>query len=133
MHKSFLVTGGISGALSVMLGAFGAHSLKKIVSPEALAAFETGVRYQFYHTFALLLIAVLYERFHSKWIIRAGYSFILGIVLFCGSLYILTALNATNTVGLNGVGILTPFGGLFFIGGWIMMVLGISGKSRLNK
>ena len=128
MHKSFLITGSISGALSVVLGAFGAHSLKKIVSPEALGAFETGVRYQFYHTFALLLIAILYERYRNKWLVRAGYSFVVGIALFSGSLYILTALNATHTVGLNGIGILTPFGGFFFIAGWLLMIAGVTGR-----
>lgn len=128
MHNFFLKAGAVSGALSVALGAFGAHSLKKILSIEALTAFETGIRYQFYHAFALLLIAVLHEKFGNKWMIRAGYCFLTGIILFCGSLYILAALNATHTMGLNGIGILTPFGGLFFIAGWLLTVLGISSR-----
>ena len=128
MHKFFLITGSLLGALSVALGAFGAHSLKRIVSPEAVATFETGVRYQFYHTFALLLIAVLYEKFSNKWLVWAGNSFLLGILLFCGSLYLLTLLNATNTVGLRKVGIVTPFGGLFFIAGWLFLMWGVSRK-----
>ena len=128
MHKFFLITGSLLGALSVALGAFGAHSLKRIVSPEAVATFETGVRYQFYHTFALLLIAVLYEKFPNKWLVWAGNSFLLGILLFCGSLYLLTLLNATNTVGLRKIGIVTPFGGLFFIAGWLLLMWGVSRK-----
>lgn len=128
MHRLFLIIGSILGALSVALGAFGAHSLKKIVSPEAVSTFETGVRYQFYHTFALLLIAVLYEKFSSKWLVWAGNSFIIGIILFCGSLYILTLLNATNSVGLRKIGIITPFGGLFFIAGWLFLMWAVSRK-----
>ena len=128
MHRMFLIIGSILGALSVALGAFGAHSLKKIVSPEAVSTFETGVRYQFYHTFALLLIAVLYEKFSSKWLVWAGNSFIIGIILFCGSLYILTLLNATNSVGLRKIGIITPFGGLFFIAGWLFLMWAVSRK-----
>ena len=110
MHKGFLVTASIFGALSVVLGAFGAHALKKIVSPESVATFETGVRYQFYHTFALLAVAILYQSFPGKWMTGAGWLFIVGIILFSGSLYALTALKATNAVGLRGIGIITPFG-----------------------
>ena len=128
MHKFFLIVGSLLGALSVALGAFGAHSLKRIVSPEAVATFETGVRYQFYHTFALLIIAVLYERFPNKWMVWAGNSFLVGILLFCGSLYLLTLLNATNTIGLRKIGIITPFGGLFFIAGWLFLMWGVSRK-----
>ncbi|MGB8190748.1 MAG: DUF423 domain-containing protein [Chitinophagaceae bacterium] len=125
MSKTFLIIGSILGALSVALGAFGAHSLKKIVPADTVATFETGVRYQFYHTFALLFIALLMERMQSQWLSWAGYCFIIGIVLFSGSLYLLTALKATSTVGLNGVGIITPFGGLFFIAGWLLMLTAI--------
>lgn len=117
------------GILSVALGAFGAHSLKRIVSPESVAGFETGVRYQFYHTLALLAVALIYERFSNKWVVWSGYSFLIGIVLFSGSLYLLTALNATNTVGLRKAGIITPFGGLFFIAGWVLLLTGILKRS----
>ncbi len=126
MHRFFLITGSLLGALSVALGAFGAHSLKKIVSPEAVATFETGVRYQFYHTFALLLIAVLYEKFTNKWLVWAGNSFLAGIILFSGSLYLLALLNASSNVGLRKIGIITPFGGLFFIVGWLFLMWGVS-------
>ncbi len=128
MHKFFLVAGSLLGALSVALGAFGAHSLKKIVSPEAVSTFETGVRYQFYHTFALLLIAVLYEKFPNKWLVWAGNSFLAGMLLFSGSLYLLSLLNASNNVGLRKIGIITPFGGLFFIAGWLLLMWGVSRK-----
>lgn len=125
MSKTFLIIAALLGALSVILGAFGAHGLKKIVPPETVASFETGVRYQFYHTFALLIIGLLLERMHSQWLVWAGYSFIVGIVLFSGSLYLLTALKATETVGLRGIGFITPVGGLFFVSGWLLMLAGI--------
>jgi uncharacterized membrane protein YgdD (TMEM256/DUF423 family) len=125
MSKTFLIIATALGALSVTLGAFAAHGLKKIVSPETVATFETGVRYQFYHTFALLATALLLQRMQGSSLVWAGYCFIIGIVLFSGSLYALTALKATETVGLNGVGIITPFGGLFFIAGWLLMLIGI--------
>ncbi len=121
MHRSFLITAALLSALAVVLGAFGAHGLKQLLPLESLSAFETGVRYHFYHSFALLVTAMLYERFRNKWIVYAGYSFIGGIVLFSGSLYILTLMKATNSVGLKGIGIITPLGGVLFVAGWICL------------
>ena len=129
MHKVFLVVSSLSGALSVALGAFGAHGLKKILSPDAIQTFETGVRYQFYHTFALLAVAVLYDKMPSKWISWSGYSFMAGILLFSGSLYCLAFVQDPAS-GLRKLGIITPFGGLFFIAGWLMLAAGVS-KSTL--
>ncbi len=129
MYKNFLQWAAALGALAVALGAFGAHSLKQYVPVETISTFETGVRYQFYHVFALLLAGVLWERFPGKWMRYAGYCFLIGILLFSGSLYLLTFLKATNTIGLTGLGIITPFGGVFFIGGWICLLLGIRYKA----
>ncbi len=128
MHKGFLMTATLLGALSVALGAFGAHGLKKLVPPETITTFETGVRYQFYHVFALLAVAILYDKFSADWMRYAGICFIVGIILFSGSLYILTTLKATNTVGLSGIGAITPFGGLFLIAGWVAMFVSIMKK-----
>jgi uncharacterized membrane protein YgdD (TMEM256/DUF423 family) len=130
MHRALLNTGAALAALAVILGAFGAHGLKAIVPSESVATFETGVRYHFYHSIALIAVGILYERFRNKWMKYAGYSFILGILLFSGSLYLLTFLKATNSVGLRGIGIITPFGGLFFIAGWISMLVAINIKNR---
>lgn len=129
MHKGFLQTAALLGALSVALGAFGAHGLKKIMPPETITTFETGVRYQFYHVFALLAVAILYDKFSADWMRYAGICFIIGIILFSGSLYILTALKATNTVGLTGIGAITPFGGLFLIAGWVCMFVSMFKKA----
>jgi uncharacterized membrane protein YgdD (TMEM256/DUF423 family) len=125
MHKGFLRTAAIMGLLAVALGAFGAHGLKQIVPPDALSTFETGVRYQFYHALALLAVAIIFEKFPVGLIRYAGICFIAGVILFSGSLYALTAVLATDAVGLQKLGIITPFGGLFFIAGWICLFLGI--------
>ena len=121
MHKVFLLIGSLTGAVAVLLGAFGAHGLKKILPPESVATFETGVRYQFYHTFALLLVALVYEKYAGKLLVWSGNCFITGIVLFSGSLYLLAALNDTSMVGLRKIGIITPFGGLSFFAGWLLL------------
>ncbi|HUQ66457.1 MAG TPA: DUF423 domain-containing protein [Flavitalea sp.] len=126
MHKPFLITACIFAAIAVILGAFGAHGLKQIVPPETITTFETGIRYHFYHAFALLATGMLYERGRRGWIKFAGISFIAGIVLFSGSLYLLTIFKATETVGLNKLGIITPFGGLFLIAGWIALAIALS-------
>jgi uncharacterized membrane protein YgdD (TMEM256/DUF423 family) len=125
MSRTFLLLSAVLGALSVILGAFAAHGLKKIVPPDSVSTFETGVRYQFYHTFALLAVAFLMERFQSQALVWSGYLFIAGIVLFSGSLYLLTMLKSTQNVGLSKIGIITPIGGLFFVGGWIFLFIGI--------
>ena len=125
MHKGFLRWAALLGALAVALGAFGAHGLKKYVPVETISTFETGVRYQFYHVFALLAVAILYEKFPVKWLRYAGNSFLLGILLFSGSLYLLTAFKATETIGMEKFGIITPIGGLFFIAGWLLLLVGV--------
>ena len=125
MHRGFLLIATILGALSVGLGAFGAHGLKKIVPPETVASFETAVRYQFYHVFALLATAILYEKFPEKFLRWAGNCFLIGILLFSGSLYAMAIMDATEMVGKKSIGIVTPFGGLFFIAGWLLLFFGI--------
>ena len=128
MSKSFLLVGSILGALSILLGAFAAHGLKKIVPAESVTTFETGVRYQFYHTFALFILGLLMDRFSNSFMNWSGYFFIIGIVLFSGSLYLLALLKSPESVGFNKIGVITPFGGLFFIAGWIFLFLGILKK-----
>ena len=123
MHKSFLVLAALSGAVSVGLGAFGAHGLKKILPAEAILTFETGVRYQFYHSFALMAVAMLFDKIPAKFLFWSGTCFITGIVLFSGSLYALAFIQDTGAVGLRKLGIVTPFGGLFFIAGWLLLAL----------
>jgi len=130
MHKGFLKTAAIVGALAVALGAFGAHALKGLVSELAVNTFETGVRYQFYHVFALALTAVFYGAFANKWLVWAGRFFIIGIVLFSGSLYVLTVVLAIVQPGLRWIGAITPFGGLAFILGWLCLFIGVSSTGK---
>lgn len=125
MHKNYIALAAALGAIAIALGAFGAHGLKQIVAAETVQVFQTGVQYQVYHVFALLAVGIIYEKRPNRLLKWSGVFFIAGIVLFSGSLYLLTALKATDTVGLNGIGIITPFGGLFFIAGWILLFLGI--------
>jgi uncharacterized membrane protein YgdD (TMEM256/DUF423 family) len=120
MHKGFIKTAALLGALSVMLGAFAAHGLKKILTVDDLQIFETAVRYQFYHVFALLAAGILYASFPGKPMLWAGKLFIAGIILFSGSLYLLCYVKY-NQLPLNWLGAITPFGGAAFIAGWVLL------------
>jgi uncharacterized membrane protein YgdD (TMEM256/DUF423 family) len=128
MHKLFLGTGALLAGLGVVLGAFGAHGLKKYVGPETVNTYQTGVQYQMYHAFALMIAGILYERLQSNLINYAGTFFIIGIFLFSGSLYLLASLKAMNKVGVSGIGLITPIGGLMFIIGWILLLIAILKK-----
>jgi uncharacterized membrane protein YgdD (TMEM256/DUF423 family) len=125
MNRTFLITAALIGALSVALGAFGAHGLKDKLNESTLGIFETSVRYQFYHVFALLAVGLLFQSFNNGWMLWSGRLFIAGIILFCGSLYLLTYFLANNNESMKWLGAITPFGGLCFIAGWICMVVGI--------
>ena len=126
MNKRAISAGAIFASLAVIFGAFGAHTLKeKFQMPaDQLAIFDTGVRYQFYHSFALLISGILAASFPARQVKHADTFFIIGIILFSGSLYAMTMLH-TGGVGLGPVGIITPIGGLFFIIGWILLLIGI--------
>jgi uncharacterized membrane protein YgdD (TMEM256/DUF423 family) len=128
MYKPALTSGALFAAIAVILGAFGAHALKQVLTPELLQTFETGVRYEFYHAFALLATGIIYAFTPNKQLKLASTFFIIGILLFSGSLYALTMLKMNGAVGLGGVGILTPIGGLFFILGWLMLLMGVMKK-----
>ncbi len=124
MHKGFLIAAALIGALSVALGAFGAHALKAILTEQSLNTYETAVRYQFYHVFALALTGILYKTYTNKLIKAAGQLFIIGMIFFSGSLYLLTYGTATGT-SFRWAGPVTPLGGALFISGWICLALGI--------
>jgi uncharacterized membrane protein YgdD (TMEM256/DUF423 family) len=117
MDKTLLLVGAVAGFLAVALGAFGAHGLRSRLSPDMLAAFETGVRYHMYHTLAILIVALMLARFDG-WMIRAaGWAFTAGIVLFSGSLYLLAL------TGVTVLGAITPIGGLAFLVGWGLLAV----------
>lgn len=114
----FLVAGSLFGFLGIAAGAFGAHFLKTKLVPESLEVYETAVRYQMYHAFALLIIGALMGSFHSGWFTMAGVMFITGTLLFSGSLYALVF------TGIRAWGVVTPVGGVFFLIGWLSLLLG---------
>ena len=118
MGPIFLLLGGISGGISVALGAFGAHGLKTRLRPDRLETFETGVRYQIYHALALIVTAVLVTLFPaSPYPVAAGWLFLAGTLLFSGSLYLLVFTNK------GWFGAIAPLGGLAFIAGWVCLGL----------
>jgi len=115
----FIGLGGLGGLFAVALGAFGAHALKSHLSANMLAIFETGVRYQMYHSLALILVGVRLEQKQSSLLVWSGRLFLLGIFIFSGSLY------ALSLSGLKILGAITPLGGLAFLSAWICF--GVSG------
>jgi len=117
--------GSIFGGLSVIFGAFGAHSLKARLTEKSLATFEKGVEYQFMHSLALILVGIMVAQVadeHRKKVARSGWLFIVGIMLFSGSLYSL-ALG-----GPRWMGPVTPLGGLCFISGWFLLAFSLPKK-----
>lgn len=126
MAKNWMAWGAIVAMAAVALGAFGAHGLKESLSPERLEIFHTGVRYQFYHAFALLFLGLWAKSSpENKMLSRAGIAFFIGIVLFSGSLYILSIRDLVNWP-VNWLGPITPLGGVSFIVGWVFVLLGIN-------
>jgi uncharacterized membrane protein YgdD (TMEM256/DUF423 family) len=121
MHKGFLKIASIFGALTVILGAFAAHTIKEKVSVDVLNIFETGVRYQMYHTIALFFVGIIYKDYTNKLVLMAGRFFIIGIFVFCFSLYLLTYAKAIAANNFYWLGAITPIGGLMFIAGWLLL------------
>ncbi|MBE9075730.1 DUF423 domain-containing protein [Romeria aff. gracilis LEGE 07310] len=116
--RLFIAIAALLGATGVAGGAFAAHALKSQLSEKALSTFETGIRYQMYHALALLLVALLLSRSpDSPWLTATGWSFIIGIAIFSGSLY------ALSLSGIRWLGAITPLGGAAFILGWILLAI----------
>lgn len=129
MARNLMTWGAILAMTAVALGAFGAHGLREALSPDRLEIFHTGVRYQFYHAFALLFLGV-WAKFSpdNQVISRAGTAFLLGVLLFSGSLY---ALSLRDLLGwpVSWLGPITPLGGVSFIVGWILVLLSVRKES----
>lgn len=121
--KNTLVIAGISGALCVALGAMGAHALKEKIPAENLVIFETAVKYHFYHTLALILVAMLSDKIQSVFLKYSSFLFMAGILLFSFSLYFLALrpVMGINNEEMKWIGAITPFGGLSFILAWLML------------
>jgi uncharacterized membrane protein YgdD (TMEM256/DUF423 family) len=131
--KKLLMIAGISGACCVALGAMGAHLLKDKLPAENLQTFETAVRYQFYHTLALILVVLLSERIQSKFLHYSSALFIAGIFFFSFSLYFLALrpLMGINNEEMKWMGAITPLGGICFIMAWLMLTFAAF-KSKTN-
>ncbi|MCH9660104.1 MAG: DUF423 domain-containing protein [Bacteroidetes bacterium] len=123
MDKKIVITTAILGALTIGIGAFGAHGLKQLVSEEALATFETGVRYQLFHVVALLVLGMTtgISQATKKWVFRF---FVLGMLLFSGSIYALS-LAEVLPFSVKFLGPVTPIGGLLFMLGWLRIGYGV--------
>lgn len=130
INTGIIRTAAFLGALSVALGAFAAHGLKERVSEDAYSIFEVGVRYQVYHVFAMALTALLFPYGNRQRLKLAARLFLAGIILFSGSLYALTfAVDAANPDFLK-LGIITPFGGVCFIAGWLLVAFAFKPGGR---
>jgi uncharacterized membrane protein YgdD (TMEM256/DUF423 family) len=115
--RFWLAAGAISAGLAVAAGAFGAHALRARLSPADLATFETGARYQMYHALGLIAVAWAASRTPSGTATLAGWCFVVGTVLFSGSLYLLTL------SGVRWLGAITPLGGVAFLAGWAALAM----------
>jgi uncharacterized membrane protein YgdD (TMEM256/DUF423 family) len=114
--NKFAALGCLSAAIGVGAGAFGAHGLKSALAPEMLVVYETAVRYQMYHAFALIITGLLFRPSNSKSTI-AGWCFAIGTALFSGSLYLM------SLSGIRWLGAITPLGGVAFIAGWLTLAV----------
>lgn len=115
MDRMFMVLGALYAFIGVAAGAFGAHGLKPRLSAEMLAVFEVAVRYQMYHAFALIAAAWIQSKWPSSLVTAGGWLFVVGTVLFSGSLYLM------SVIGTRWLGAITPLGGLSFLAGWVCL------------
>lgn len=132
MEKKLLITAGILGFTGVMLGAFGAHGLQKILSTKDLVSFETGVRYQFYHTFLLLFLSAtsLISNSLKK---KIYYLVVIGILMFSGSIYLLATDEFVFGFPLKAIVFITPFGGLLLLAAWFLLFAHLLFKKKDSK
>ena len=124
MNRFFLQAGSILGAIGVMIGAFGAHALKEILTAAGrFDTFETAVRYQFYHALALVLVGVLAKEFPSKTLKYSGYCFLVGILIFSGALYLICF------TGITAFGAVAPIGGSLLVVAWLLLFWSVIKKN----
>jgi len=127
MQKTFGIIAAVYGALAVILGAFGAHALREKLDTYHLDIFNKGVQYQFYHVVALFAVVLLSTKIQTKSLDFAGWFFIVGILFFSGSLYLLATRSLTGLDSLTSIiGPITPIGGLCFIIGWFLLAFSFS-------
>lgn len=124
MNKSILIKAAVFGVIAVIGGAFGAHALKAVLTAEHLTSFNTGVRYQLVHAVVLLVLFLLKDRFNLKQFKIAATLIFWGVILFSGSIYLLTIKNIIGVEWLKFAGPITPIGGTLIIIGWVFIIVG---------
>jgi uncharacterized membrane protein YgdD (TMEM256/DUF423 family) len=122
LRKS-LMAGSAMGALAVAFGALGAHALKSLLQESELNAFETAVKYQMYHALAIILTGLIYKQQQIPYLKKAYYFFLVGVLLFSGSIYLLSLRSLLGIPQLSVLGPITPLGGLSLMAGWIMLLM----------
>ena len=128
MQSIFLLFGALAAFIGVGMGAFGAHGLKTVITPEMLAVYQTGVTYQMWHALGLIAIALMRQHApEAKLLHWAGWLMVSGIGLFSGSLYALALLN------LKWLGMITPIGGLCFLSAWLLIIIFSAQKQHNNR
>lgn len=131
MHRGILIVASLLSALAVALGAFGAHGLEVLLPAEEVRGYRTGIQYHFYHAFALFLAGLLWRKIPVSAVLWSSRFFAAGILLFSGSLYIITYLKTTGYTLPRWFFLLTPMGGVCFILGWFVLGWGINkGKGK---
>ena len=123
INKNIVITAALLAALTIIVGAFGAHGLKELISEKSLVSFETGVRYQMYHAIVLLMLCLSNTWISAKSIKRIYRLLLSGILCFSGSIYLLIFLKSYQVIGLSGIGIITPIGGILLIMAWILLLI----------
>jgi uncharacterized membrane protein YgdD (TMEM256/DUF423 family) len=125
--QRFLALGSILAGLGVAAGAFGAHALKEILDPPMLQVFETATRYVMYHAFGLCIVSWAIDRYPEQRLEKSGWLFLIGILLFSGSLYVV------SLAGIRWMGAVTPIGGLAFMTGWLLLAWGVWRDARARS
>ena len=133
MQRTFFRTAALLAMVSVMLGAFGAHALKALITEQALASFHTATTYMMTHAIALFIVGMMYRHYKKKAMLWSGNFFVMGIIFFSGSIYLRIVLTYLGFEKLNIVNLITPFGGLMFILGWLMLFVAIPPREHHEK
>lgn len=128
MHRKLFRTGAVLMALAVALGAFGAHLLKRLLTPSLLEGYQTAVHYQMIHAIGIFIAGFLFKHDQHKRIGQAALFFLVGILLFSGSIYTRVLLSFADITSLGIFNLITPLGGIFFIAGWVWLLFSIQEK-----
>jgi len=133
MQRTFFRTAAILAMFSVILGAFGAHVLKEYVTEQSLDSFQTATTYMMNHAIALFIVGKMYRHYKKKTMVWAGNFFVMGIIMFSGSIYLSIVLKFLGYEKLTLVNLITPVGGLMFILGWLMLFVSIPTREVKQK